>query len=111
MEDIMITNNDLKLRFAPSATHVVIGSGPAGVSCAMALIRRNLKVLMIDVGQDLSIETKAIVEKLKYLPPQKWENADIQRFRSPVSASSSGAPQKLLFGSKHIFGSQYNSVH
>jgi choline dehydrogenase-like flavoprotein len=99
--------DDLKLIFSEPETHFVIGSGPAGVSCAMALIKRGLKVLMIDVGQDISPKTKALVEKLRQLSPEKWEREDIDSLRPPTNMSRPGVIQKLCFGSKHIFGSQY----
>ena len=46
--------------------YIVIGSGPSGVSCATALLKKkNIKVLMLDTGYDL--------EKYLELEPIKGE--------------------------------------
>ena len=38
--------------------YIVIGSGPSGVSCATALLKKNVKVLMIDTAYDLEKDIK-----------------------------------------------------
>ena len=49
--------------------NIVVGSGPAGVSCAMALLARNCQVVMLDAalqeaakgaGVGLSVEDGAV---------------------------------------------------
>ena len=38
--------------------YLVVGSGPSGVSCAHALLKRGLRVTMIDSGIDLDSNKK-----------------------------------------------------
>ena len=43
----------------------VIGSGVAGVSAAGALIARGLTVTILDVGETLDVQRRALVDRLK----------------------------------------------
>ena len=43
----------------------VIGSGVAGVSAARALIARGLAVTILDVGETLDVQRRAVVDRLK----------------------------------------------
>ena len=55
--------------------HCVIGSGPAGVACAKALLARGATVLMLDAGIELEPDRARIVRKLAGEKPSAW-NAD-----------------------------------
>ena len=50
-------------------TYIVIGSGPSGVSCATALIKKKAKIIMIDTGYKLEKNIKSKVKKLYNLKP------------------------------------------
>ena len=50
----------------------VIGSGPAGVSCAHALLCKGLEVTMLDSGLELEAERVKILEKLSSVEIENW---------------------------------------
>ena len=77
----------------------VIGSGPAGVSCAMALLERGLSVQMLDGGIELEAPQQAAVDRLASGPPEQWDPASVSRVKANVQATSEGLPQKIAFGS------------
>lgn len=56
--------------------HIVIGSGPAGVSAASALLSRGRRVLMIDGGKRLEAEAVARTERLAAMEPADWPQRD-----------------------------------
>ncbi|MGD9801166.1 MAG: GMC oxidoreductase [Parvularculaceae bacterium] len=56
---------------------IVIGSGPAGVSAAHALLARGRRVVMIDVGETLEPEHAARRERMAATGPDAWLSADI----------------------------------
>ena len=49
--------------------HCVIGSGPAGVACAKALLARGASVLMLDAGIELESDRARIVRELSEKSP------------------------------------------
>ncbi len=51
---------------------LVIGSGPAGVSVATALLARGRRVVMLDGGKDLPPEAEARRGALAATPPERW---------------------------------------
>jgi choline dehydrogenase-like flavoprotein len=77
----------------------------------MALVRRQLKVCLIDVGLTLPPQTQALVDRLKHQSPEEWDPSDLNRIRVPVNASASGITQKLYFGSPHAFGRHDNHLN
>ena len=44
---------------------IVVGSGPAGVSVAKALLERGCKVTLLDAGNTLEPEKKVILDKIQ----------------------------------------------
>ena len=52
---------------ANNSTHYVIGSGPAGVACAKALLAQSLRVATLDAGLQLEPETAEWVRQLAAL--------------------------------------------
>lgn len=78
---------------------VVIGSGPAGVSVSKALLKRGLRVTMIDVGRTIE---KDLAEKIgKARSKDALSEADQSLIRGSVKASASGVEEKKLFGSSY----------
>src|SRR4051794_37793960 len=77
----------------------VIGSGPAGVSCAMGLLDRGLPVTIIDAGIELEASQRAIVERLAASPPESWDPAAVAPIKRSTQATTEGVPQKVAFGS------------
>ena len=54
---------------------VVIGSGPAGVACAQALLEKGHEVLMLDAGLGLEPARQEMVDQLAAMPPENWPAA------------------------------------
>jgi len=52
----------------------VVGSGPAGVSCAMALLQKGVQVTLLDLGLELDAKASDQLVKLQSLGPEKWQS-------------------------------------
>lgn len=50
----------------------VIGSGPAGVACAMALIGRGARVTMLDAGMRLPEDRRALGPSFRPFTIETW---------------------------------------
>ncbi|MGH7980642.1 MAG: hypothetical protein ACREE6_14795, partial [Limisphaerales bacterium] len=80
-------------------THCVIGSGPAGVACASALLARGAKVLMLDAGIKLEPDRARIVSELAQKKSSEWQPSQIAAIHGDSAADLKGLPVKKLFGS------------
>ena len=80
-------------------THCVIGSGPAGVACASALLARGARVLMLDAGITLEPERARIVSELAQKKSSEWQPSQIATVHGDSDADLKGLPVKKLFGS------------
>jgi len=76
---------------------VVIGSGPAGVATATALIARGRQVLMLDGGKGLESDRNAARDRLAARDPALWSAADRAAWQAPQFATPPG--QVRRFGS------------
>ena len=83
--------------------NIVIGSGPAGVAAAAALIDRGLSVTMLDAGGELEPEIVARVANLARSQPEGWTPAEREAVSGPLRYNSEGAPLKLAFGSDYVY--------
>lgn len=81
----------------------VIGSGPAAVSAAMALTRKNVQVTMLDAGVSLDPDRKELVGRLRRSKPQDWSPEDVSRLKDGVQGTAKGIPLKKVYGSDHPF--------
>src|SRR5215831_13012598 len=81
----------------------VVGSGPAGVACAEALLSQGKKVRMLDAGVTLEIERRELVEKLGRSPPELWRREDLAQYQAGMNSTASGVPLKLVFGSDFAY--------
>lgn len=77
----------------------VVGSGPAGVSAAKALIRGGHRVTMLDAGLELEPERQAVVHQLANQEPGDWAPASIAKLKENYQASAAGIPLKYSYGS------------
>jgi len=80
----------------------VIGSGPAAISAAMALIKQGRKVTILDGGKSLEGDRQKILARMQAQEPQDWQQADLEALR--------GEDQKSKHGSIHVkrsCGSEY----
>ncbi|MFH1618779.1 MAG: GMC oxidoreductase [bacterium] len=79
----------------------VIGSGPAGVSAAAALLKRGLPVTLLDAGERLEHDRRTAVDRLKTQTPDKWDARFINEIRESTRISISGIGVKLAYGSDY----------
>jgi len=83
-------------------TLVVIGSGPAGVSVSMALLKRGLRVTMVDVGRTMEEGLSEEISELR--SKSALSEDDLNRLMGGVEASAAGVEEKKLFGSSYANG-------
>ncbi len=86
-----------------SAMDCVVGSGPAGVACAAALLKRGRRVLMLDAGLQLEPDRAQVVQRLARQTPAEWDPADVARIQEGMAPKAGGIPQKLCFGSDYPY--------
>lgn len=79
------------------APDIVVGSGPAGVAAATALLARGRPVLMLDGGKVLEPAAEARRAALAATDPDDWEPAVRRDWMAPQFAGPSG--QVRRFGS------------
>lgn len=77
----------------------VIGSGPAGVSSAFALVERGHEVTMLDAGVELEDERAQLLRVLENQDPADWDEAAIARLKENMQSRTSGVPLKYIYGS------------
>ena len=82
--------------------HCVVGSGPAAMAATMALVKRGLKVTILDGGKRLEPDRQAVLERLGAQTPESWSAADLDRLRGDDQSSRHGA-----IHSKRTYGSEY----
>jgi len=78
---------------------IVVGSGPAGVACAAALLEKGVPVTLLDAGLTLEPARKNEVARLAAIPPPLWDAAAVSTVKGNIVSSKKGIPLKLLFGS------------
>ena len=77
--------------------HFVIGSGPAGVSCAAALLARGEEVTMLDAGITLEPAAQAALDAMGGQERTDWDTDVLADWRRMEAGS--GVPRKLSYGS------------
>ena len=82
----------------PNEMVYVVGSGPAGVSVAYALLKQGAKVTMVDAGLELEPERARVVDLLSRTIPDKWSDASLSTLRA-LSVDARAMPRKLSYGS------------
>ena len=81
----------------------IIGSGPSGISCAHALLKKGYNVTMLDVGMTLEKNITKDINILKKNNKQEWDTNIIRKIKGSISASIKGVPKKYLFGSNYPY--------
>jgi len=77
----------------------VIGSGPAGIACASALLEKGREVTMLDAGVELEPDNRRKVEHLASTDPARWTPEDVRFMKSSVSINTRKIPVKKVYGS------------
>jgi ferredoxin len=85
-------------------THAaIVGSGPAGLWCAKALIARGYQVTVFDIGERLPSDIEDIKTKLAATPSSTWPKELIERLGAMSVGSTWKIPRKLAFGSDYFY--------
>ena len=79
--------------------YLVVGSGPAGVSAASALLDCGRTVTLVDVGLGLESARQELVERVAQQTPDQWDRRDLAPFYEGANADAKGLSLKRLFGS------------
>jgi len=82
---------------------LVVGSGPAGVACAHALLQRGATVVLLDAGLTLEKSRAHLVAEMSAQPPANWTPAQLKSFKAGMSAGAKGIPLKLAYGSDYPY--------
>ncbi len=82
---------------------IVVGSGPAGVAAAAALLRGGSTVTMLNAGVDIEPERRVILDKLRGQAPPDWDPSSIDFIKTGMKPSARGVPRKLSYGSDFPF--------
>jgi choline dehydrogenase-like flavoprotein len=83
--------------------NVVIGSGPAAVAAATALLAERQPVTMVDPGSRLEPDVEAKAARLGDRLPESWTAAERDSIKGPLRYNAEGAPLKLAFGSDYVY--------
>lgn len=83
------------------AQDIIIGSGPAGIAAATALVAQGRRVLMLDVGEEMEAENEALKSRLASSEPASWNKADIEALRGPRHAGQTDIMRP--YGSDFLF--------
>ena len=79
---------------------IVIGSGPAGVSVSMALLKRGMQVTMLDVGRNIEENHGNVLAAIR--AKNSLTDYDKSRIMGSVEVDVSGVEEKKLFGSTYV---------
>lgn len=78
---------------------LVVGSGPAGVAAALALLDRGEQVTMIDFGRTIEPEAAALAAPIAGRPYEAWPAEARERLARIEGPTIGGFPMKTNFGS------------
>jgi choline dehydrogenase-like flavoprotein len=84
--------------------YYVIGSGPAGVAAASALIACGRDVTLLDAGLTPGPERELLRSRMAQREPEEWSNEDVLASRAKLTPDGDIA-SKLSFGSDHPYRS------
>jgi len=82
----------------------VVGSGPAGLWCAKALLARGVRVTVLDVGERLPAALAETARSLAALPLADWPADAVERIAADDTAGGRAIPRKLVLGSDYLYG-------
>jgi len=80
--------------------NLVVGSGPSGVMAAKALLDAGRPVALVDVGDELEPERRALVARLAERRVEDWDPALVARVSGYAREPGGSIPIKLSFGSR-----------
>jgi choline dehydrogenase-like flavoprotein len=80
-------------------TYLVIGSGPAGVAAAHALVKAGRSVAILDAGDTIEPGRMDVFDALAQSEPESWSPELSRRARGAFPVTVSRVPLKPAFGS------------
>lgn len=84
-------------------TYVIVGSGPAGVSAAMALVSKGHHVMILDVGDELEEHSEALISQMSQQRPDEWDSHNLAEISGKRSRTEDAVHSKQSFGSSYSF--------
>jgi len=85
----------------------VVGSGPAGVACAGALVEAGAEVTLLDVGRRLERERADQLARLRQAEPEAWDAGAVRALTaSPLSPGHGARALKLAYGSSFPYAGE-----
>lgn len=84
---------------------MIVGSGPAGISAAMALVGGGHHVTILDVGDELDGEREAVVSRMSRQRPEQWDAADLEEISGNRNRTENVVHSKQSYGSSFSFAS------
>lgn len=78
----------------------IVGSGPAGVSAAVALLKNGHEVLMLDYGNDISEKGISAIKNLAENDKKQWSESMIDAIKYPIHKKMEN---KLAFGENYPY--------
>jgi choline dehydrogenase-like flavoprotein len=82
---------------------LVLGSGPAGIACASALLEGGEKVTMLDAGLELELSRRTQLVNLQSTSSTSWTKESAGFLRDGVEVAQDGIPMKLAYGSDFAY--------
>jgi choline dehydrogenase-like flavoprotein len=89
---------------------LIIGSGPAGVAAAKALVEKGRRVTILDVGKKLEDDRRQLVERMSRQEPESWSEIDRESILGRRQATTEAVHSKLSYGSSYSFGSGFDTL-
>lgn len=83
----------------------MIGSGPAGIAAALALVAQGREVTMLDVGEQLESENAELKARLSLSEPVAWQQSDISLMTGSRRAEKIDSIRP--FGSDFLFADRF----
>ncbi len=82
----------------------VVGSGPAAISAAMALVSRGARVTILDIGKTLEPQRQQVLARLAGQQPAEWSSQDLALLRGGDQTARHGAiHSKMTYGSEYPY--------
>lgn len=88
--------------------YYVIGSGPAAIAGASALVAAGRRVTLIDAGIQLDVERADRRKLMATSEPDEWTDQDIASSHTHLDPSGMGA--KLVYGSDYVYQAPSNGI-
>jgi len=83
--------------------NIVIGSGPAGIAAAHALVEQGLEVTILDVGKRPERAVQDAINRMAARDPSEWTDEDVERAVQGDEKRNDNCHPKRVFGSDFCF--------